>query len=78
MEHEDYNPSPLEVQFANAIEQLSDQLAKQLPEHKILSIEKNIRLDNPQLNVRLENQQGKRNEVVIRIIQRVDHELGDI
>lgn len=78
MENESYNPSPLEVQMADAIEQLSDQLAEKLPEHKVLSIEKNIQLDNPQLLVRVENQQGKKNEVVIRIIQRVDHELGDI
>ncbi len=78
MEHENFNPSPLEVQFTEAIAQLSDQLAALLPDNKVLNIEKNTQLDNPQLNVMLENAQGKRSEVVIRIIQRMDHELGDI
>ena len=78
MEHENYNPSPLEVEFADAIEQLSDQLAALIPDKKIINIEKRVNQDNPQLNITLESEQGKKSEIVIKIIQRVDQELGDI
>lgn len=78
MEYENYNPSPLEVEFADAIEQLSDQLAALIPDKKIINIEKRVNQDNPQLNITLESEQGKKSEIVIKIIQRVDQELGDI
>jgi len=78
MDQESFNPSPLEVEFANAIEQVSEQLAGLIPENRILHVEKDILLDNPQLKVTLENNQGRKREVVIRIIQRIDQEIGDI
>lgn len=72
MEQESYNPSTLEVHFANALEQLKEEIAELLPQKKIVDIHKLTKLDNPQLNIKLESPEGKAFEVVIRIIQRAD------
>lgn len=72
MQTERYNPSPLEVQMAEALEKLSKQIEEHLPKNKILEIKSNTKADNPQLNVFLEDEDGDRHEIVIKVIQRID------
>jgi hypothetical protein len=72
MQTERYNPSPLEVQMAEALEKLSKQIEEHLPKNKILEIKSNIKADNPQLNIFLEDEDGDRHEIVIKVIQRID------
>lgn len=73
MQTERYNPSPLEVQVANAIEKLKDQLEEQLEHNKIVEIKNNTNVDNPQLNIYLQDQDGDQHEIVIKVIQRIDN-----
>ncbi|WPP52068.1 hypothetical protein [Catalinimonas niigatensis] len=73
MQTERYNPSPLEVQVANAIEKLKEQIEEQLEHNKIVEIKNNTTVDNPQLNIYLQDQDGDQHEVVIKVIQRIDN-----
>ena len=68
-----YNPSALEVEIAQAIENLQDSLQKQLSSGtKIVKIENRIAEDNPLVKLFLEDNDGDPHEVVLKIIQTPD------
>ena len=67
-----YNPSPLEVKFANAFEELKDQIETKLGDHKIVKIDKNVTVDNPLLRITLEDKDGDKHMVILKIIQKPD------
>ncbi|MEK6476957.1 hypothetical protein WJR50_05455 [Catalinimonas sp. 4WD22] len=73
MQTERYNPSQLEIQVANAIESLKGQIEEQLAHNKIIEIKNNTDLDNPQLNIYLQDEDGDQHEIVIKVIQRIDN-----
>jgi hypothetical protein len=64
-----YNPSPLEVDFANALLVLQKELEKNLHDNQIIHVESQIRRDNPMVRFSLLDKDGDPHEVVIRIIQ---------
>jgi hypothetical protein len=64
-----YNPSPLEVDFANALFIIQKQIEKHLLDNQIVNVETNIKRDNPQVKFSLLDKDGDPHEVVIRIIQ---------
>jgi hypothetical protein len=64
-----YNPSPLEVDFANALEALQKEIEKRLPEQQIVKVENQLRRDNPMVRFNMIDKDGDPHEVVIRIIQ---------
>lgn len=64
-----YNPSPLEVDFANALYILQKDIEKHLQGNEVVSVESNIRKDNPMVRFSLLDKDGDPHEVVIRIIQ---------
>ena len=64
-----YNPSPLEVDFANALHILQDQIEHHLQGNKIIHVESNLNRDNPMVKFSLLDSEGDPHEVVIRIIQ---------
>lgn len=64
-----YNPSPLEVDFANALFILQDQIQKHLHDNRVINVESDIRKDNPMVKFSLLDKDGDPHEVVIRIIQ---------
>jgi hypothetical protein len=64
-----YNPSPLEVDFANALFILQDQIQKHLHDNQVINVESDIRKDNPMVKFSLLDKDGDPHEVVIRIIQ---------
>lgn len=64
-----YNPSPLEVDFANALFVLQKELQKHLHDNEIIHVESQIRRDNPMVRFSLLDKDGDPHEVVIRIIQ---------
>ncbi len=64
-----YNPSPLEVDFANALVILQKELEKHLQDNQIASIEPNIARDNPMIKFNLVDKDGDPHEIVIRIVQ---------
>ncbi|MDF9796017.1 hypothetical protein OKW21_001280 [Catalinimonas alkaloidigena] len=73
MQTERYNPSHLEIQVANAIESLKGQIEEQLEQNKIIELKNNTDLDNPQLNIYLQDKDGDQHEIVIKVIQRIDN-----
>jgi hypothetical protein len=64
-----YNPSPLEVDFANALFILQDQIQKHLHDNQVINVESDISKDNPMVKFSLLDKDGDPHEVVIRIIQ---------
>jgi len=64
-----YNPSPLEVDFANALTSLQKELEKQLKGSRITNVEGHIKRDNPMVKFSLVDSDGDPHEIVLRIIQ---------
>jgi hypothetical protein len=64
-----YNPSPLEVDFANALHILQKELEKHLQGNEVINVESNIRKDNPMVKFSLLDKDGDPHEIVVRIIQ---------
>jgi len=64
-----YNPSPLEIDFANALSVLQKELEKNLTDNKIVGVETNVKRDNPMVKFSLLDKDGDPHEVVVRIIQ---------
>ena len=64
-----YNPSPIEVDFANALYVLQKELEKNLKDNQIINVESHIKRDNPMVKFSLLDKDGDPHEVVVRIIQ---------
>lgn len=64
-----YNPSPLEVDFANALYLLQKDIEKHLQDNQIIHVESSINRDNPMVRFNLLDKDGDPHEIVIRIIQ---------
>ena len=64
-----YNPSPLEVEFANALSALQKEIEKNLKGNRIVHVEGNVRRDNPMVKFSLIDPDGDPHEIVLRIIQ---------
>lgn len=67
-----YNPSPIEVDFANVIHQLQDKIEANLTENEIIKVENNINDDNPTLKFFLLDKDGDPHELVLKVIQLPD------
>lgn len=64
-----YNPSPLEVDFANALFILQGQIQKHLHDNEVINVESDINQDNPIVKFSLLDKDGDPHEIVVRIIQ---------
>lgn len=64
-----YNPSALEVDFANALIILQKDIQKHLQGNQITNIESNINRDNPMIKFSLVDKDGDPHEIVVRIVQ---------
>ena len=69
---QNYNPSTLEVEFAQAIELLRSQIENELTGNKIIGMDNKLQADNPMVLIHLEDKDGDKHEMVIKIIQRPD------
>jgi hypothetical protein len=67
-----YNPSAIEVEFANAIMRLREEIQAQLSNNEIIEIQHKIQDDNPSLKFVLLDKEGDPHEVVIKVIQTPD------
>ncbi len=66
-----YNPSPLEIDFANALESLKDQIEQKV-KMRIIQVENDTTIDNPLVRYHLIDDDGDKHQVVVRIIQKPD------
>lgn len=64
-----YNPSSLEVDIANALVILKNEIEKHLQNNQIVNIEPNLTRDNPMVKFNLVDKDGDPHEIVIRIVQ---------
>jgi hypothetical protein len=64
-----YNPSSLEVDFANALQILREDIQKHLQNNQITNVENHVRKDNPMVRFNLVDKDGDPHEIVVRIIQ---------
>jgi hypothetical protein len=64
-----YNPSSLEVDFANALIILQKDIEKHLQGNQIVNVESNINRDNPMVKFSLVDKDGDPHEIVVRIVQ---------
>ncbi|MGC3943295.1 MAG: hypothetical protein QM762_01950 [Chryseolinea sp.] len=64
-----YNPSPLEVDFASALNDLQKEIEKRMTDNRIVHVESNVRRDNPMVKFSLIDKDGDPHEIVVRIIQ---------
>ena len=69
MKTSSYNPSSLEVHFANALHILQKELEKHLEDNQIIHVESQVKRDNPMVRFSLLDKDGDPHEVVVRIIQ---------
>ena len=67
-----YNPSPLEVEFAQILESLSEQISEKFTNCKITHMENNIAADNPVVRIFLEDKDGDTHHLAVKIIQKPD------
>lgn len=72
MKTQKYNPSNLEVAFAQALEDLKEDIQKKLPDNEIIKIENKIKEDNPLVKFYLLDKDGDPHEIVIKVIQTPD------
>lgn len=64
-----YNPSPLEVDFANSLMILQNEIEKHLQGNKIVNAEPDLDRDNPIVKFNLLDKDGDPHELVIRVVQ---------
>jgi hypothetical protein len=69
MKTSSYNPSTLEVDFANALYILQQELEKHLQHNTITRVETQLKRDNPLVKFSMVDKDGDPHEVVVRIIQ---------
>lgn len=72
MKTKEYNPSKLEVHFAQAVEDLKEQIQEKLPGNEIVKVENRITEDNPMVKFFLTDEDKDPHEVVFKIIQTPD------
>ncbi|MBS1557645.1 MAG: hypothetical protein JST69_02865 [Bacteroidetes bacterium] len=69
MKTSSYNPSPLEVDMANALFILQKEIQKHLQDNEVIHVETNIQRDNPTVKFSLLDKDGDPHEIVLRIVQ---------
>lgn len=67
-----YNPSPLETELADILLSLKNEISSALKDNKILEIKGEKDQDNPDVTLLLEDNDGDKHELVIKIIQRAE------
>jgi hypothetical protein len=66
-----YNPSQIELEFAQAIKDLTKELQGKI-KTKIIEVQNNLKEDNPTLIFKLEDKEGDKHELVVKFIQRLE------
>jgi len=72
MKTESYNPSPLEVSFANILIDLKEVIEDKMVDYQITNIVPDLDRDNPIVTLFLTDQDQDKHELVVRVIQRSD------
>ena len=69
MKTSSYNPSSLEIDFANALQILREHIQTHLLNNQITHVENYLNKENPMVKFSLVDTDGDPHEIVVRIIQ---------
>jgi len=75
MKTPNYNPSPLEVEFAECIEENLENLSNSLNERSITQIEQQTEADNPTIKIHVQDDDGDKHLLVLKLIQKPDRDI---
>lgn len=64
-----YNPSPLEVNLADALYALQKEIQQRLPDNEIVDMKCETNTENPLVRFHLVDNDGDPHEIIVRIIQ---------
>ncbi len=64
-----YNPSPLEVDLADALYSLQSEIQKRLRNNRIVDVKSETQSENPFVRFQLVDSDGDPHEIIVRIIQ---------
>lgn len=64
-----YNPSSLEIDFANALQIHRADIQRHLLNNQITNVENHLGKDNPMVKFNLVDSDGDPHEIVVRIVQ---------
>ena len=67
-----YNPSPLELAFTEALQNITNHLQPLLTNYQIEAVDISKESDNPFLLYKVLDAEGDRHELIIQVIQRPD------
>jgi hypothetical protein len=67
-----YNPSALEVEIAEIIAKMKDQINEHLKNRSIVAVEHDLKMDNPQLYFTVEDDDGDKHKLALTLIQKPD------
>ena len=67
-----YNPSTLEVKFGEILQELKSEIDKRLPGNRVEEISIDKEKDNPNVLIKLVDDDGDKHELVLKLIQRSD------
>jgi hypothetical protein len=74
MKTNSYNPSALEIEFANILEDLKDEMNLRLQNRKIESASIQLDQDNPTFKMEIADVDGDKHIMILKLIQRPDPE----
>jgi len=72
MKTTNYNPSTIEIQCAQIITGMIDEINKRLDGFTVYKIENDINKDNPTVEIFMKDNDGDIHEVIMKIIQKPD------
>ena len=67
-----YNPSALEVEIAEIIEKLKDQINAHLRDRRIISVKHDLEMDNPLVFLTIQDNDGDLHKIALKLIQKPD------
>jgi len=70
-----YNPSEIEVEIATVLESMKDVISDKLSQKKIVAIESYPEMDNPIIKIQIEDDDGDKHALVLKIIQKPDDQI---
>jgi penicillin V acylase-like amidase (Ntn superfamily) len=76
MKTSNYNPSILEVRLALILKEMREEINARMDGFKIFKIEDHPDKDNPDLHFHIEDSDGDRHVLVLKLIQKPDRSGG--
>jgi hypothetical protein len=77
MKTHNYNPSPLEIEMAEILASMQDEINSRLTHSDIVDIRKELHNDNPLLIIRTKDKENDSHILTIKFMQKPDDDVKD-